>query len=514
MRKLLPYLIVLALLIGGVASLPLLLQPDRYRPELSEFLSKRLHHKVIIGKLDAGLFPPRLSLHDVSLLNPAQNAPLMQIERVDVGLSMSHLFHAAVVPETLTFDRWLASIHRKANGLWAWEEWLPSLGEMVSTVRWPLAKVEAHHGECRWVDALGANSQELVLQSVDMTMDPSRQTAKATGNFTTGPATINFQFQGQGHFLSSPAWTGILQLTDEARRWDIQCKQDTNHLQLDSQSKEWRWAALEPLLRFYSRWGEKSSTASSLRLQNLNLQFTIQAGTASFSYTGELAGGRSEMKGQILFKPTGPIARGDAAFQGVALQAVGQALWDTTAWEGTATGVGQQIEIPLSPHPWASLNGQGYMEVKEGRYHWPETLIKSLSKAHTMGYMKKKYPGFTEIGMPVRKASAHWQGRAGVISVDDGFFSAGALQAAVVGKIDSSRHGLDAVTRLQIHETSDALLKELPAKYTYKMQSQLQVQPIYGRLQGTWEAWTLRAIPARKIPAVTQAKLRRALGTK
>jgi hypothetical protein len=88
--------------------------------------------------------------------------------------------------------------------------------------------------------------------------------------------------------------------------------------------------------------------------------------------------------------------------------------------------------------------------------------------------------------------------------VDDGRLVSIDIKAGWVGKIDIAKEGLDGYLRLLIQEKDPKKKRLIPFKY--------QTEPANGRLQGTLQEWSLRSVPASKIPAAVQAKLRRSVG--
>ena len=111
-----------------------------------------------------------------------------------------------------------------------------------------------------------------------------------------------------------------------------------------------------------------------------------------------------------------------------------------------------------------------------------------------------------EKGIPITKLSAHGSAKNGIATVNDGFLMSTDIKAAWVGKLDLAREGLDGYLRLQIHEKDPAKLRLIPEKY--------HTEAAYGRLQGTWDGWVLKALPASKIPSAVRSKLQKALQSK
>jgi hypothetical protein len=68
------------------------------------------------------------------------------------------------------------------------------------------------------------------------------------------------------------------------------------------------------------------------------------------------------------------------------------------------------------------------------------------------------------------------------------------------------RNGVDAYARIDFREKDPKLKALIPAKY--------QSQPAFGRLQGDWKEWSLRAIPASKLPAAARLQFLKASSQK
>ncbi len=123
-----------------------------------------------------------------------------------------------------------------------------------------------------------------------------------------------------------------------------------------------------------------------------------------------------------------------------------------------------------------------------------------------MAYLKKKFPDLEQNGIPVTKLSAHWQAKEGKVTISDGFFMSSDIKAGAVVSLDVPRQGIDGYVRLQLREKDPKLSRLIPTKY--------HAQSAFGRLQGTWQEWFLRAIPASKIPSAIQSKLSKASNQK
>jgi hypothetical protein len=513
MRRLLPFLLVL-LFIGLILCLPFLLSLDRFRVQLADSLSRQSNHKVVIGRMEGGLFPPAIKLYDVGMLNPAGNAPLLQVDQITAPISWQALLQGTLAPRSLKFIGWAAYVHRKQDGRWDWEEWLGPTARVSAQAGWPLKHIILDRGECHAIDSYGPGPEEFVIQVLLGEWKRDKAYISINGVFTSLPSPVSFLFQGSGHFLANVQWSGVLSLSDENRQWKITCKMLDGHTEADGQSDQWRLDTAYAFLRYYSRLPVPPPAASpAALLQDWKSHFDWQGSALSFTQTASVGGGRSEVSGTVQYQPPLSTARVDIALQGAKIQSLEETFWGAAPWEGTATGLAH-FDLVLSSAPWSQVSGQGALELKDGRYFWPEVSGKSLSRAHTMRYLLKKFPGFLQSGLNYSKLALHWQARRGVFIFSDAFCNLGDIQLAMAGTYDAPRRGLDAYTLVQVRERNAELLKELPPAYIDKGQVPAQIRPMHGRIQGTPSEWHLRAVRASKIPAGTLSALSRTIHRK
>ncbi len=249
---------------------------------------------------------------------------------------------------------------------------------------------------------------------------------------------------------------------------------------------------------------EGNDNPSALTLDNWQLHAHREGTRMTLEQTAAVSGGQSEIKGVVTTELTGPSARFDVALKDIPAEAVLSAVGENIPLSGKVTGLAKNFELQISSRTSSTLKGEGVIELKDGHYKVPDITLKKLAKAKTMPYLKKKFPYLEQNGIPVTKLSAHWQAKEGKLSVIDGLLVSTDIKAGWVGTLDIPRQGLDGYLRLQIHEKDQSLAHLIPVKY--------QSQPAYGRLQGTWQEWFLRAVSTSKIPAATRAKLSKAIG--
>ncbi|OGR92676.1 MAG: hypothetical protein A2992_10235 [Elusimicrobia bacterium RIFCSPLOWO2_01_FULL_59_12] len=525
MKRLLPF-VVLILLVVLVLCAPFLLPLDRYRARISDGLSRRLQHPVLIGRLELGLFPPALRLRDLSVMSPSDNTALLRVDQVLAPVSWRALLKARLAPGALHVSGWTATVHRKRDGTWAWDEWLVPAARLGGDAGWPVNAITFDRGECQVVDTHGAATERLVIQILQGGWERGRQYMSINGVFTNLPAPVSFLFQGSGHFLSNVQWTGVLGLTEGDRQWKLECKTMGGRFQASGRSDEWRFDTAYAVLRYYARLPVAPPPASpSVLLRHWESQFDRQGNTLSTTQSATLADGRAEATGTVLFDPQLPTATVQLGLQGVKLQPVETALWGNAPLEGTATGI-VRFALALTSSTWSTLNGQGALEVREGRYYVPGPSMRGLAKAHTLRYLNRKAPGFQTNGMPYQKASVRWQMRRGIVLFEDAFCDLGDIQVAMAGAYDAERRGLDAYARVQIRERDPQLLKELPPTYIYMGEGKprtphngrppavWRIQPMHGRVQGAPAEWRLRVVRGSKIPPAIANKLSRTIRSK
>ncbi len=503
MKRLLPFVVLILLLLAGIISVPFLLRPESHRQEITDTLSKLLKRPVVIGQISMGYLPPTLRLGPVAVMNDAGN-PILQVETASAPLDWTALFHLRLIPQEVELHRWSLSILRKPGGTWDLEDWLPGASELSGAKAWPLRQVRWKEGEIHWVDRYASVPQELVLSTVEGQWDPRPETIETQAAFTGIGAGVRLTFNAKGHFFSSPEWSGDLELKDQDNSAAFHLVKNADVLDAKGQSSKWRLATAISFLKFYGRGSAASvDSASPLVLENWQMHAKMGKTHLSFEHDDRISGGLSEIKGTIDAQAAGPLLHAEIAMRDVPAEAVLNLAGEKILLDGKMTVVLKNFEVVLSSATASTFKGDGYGELKDGHYRLPEFSVQKLAKAKTMAYVKKKFPDLSNKGMPITKMSAHWKAKGGAISVDDGFLASTDIKASWVGKLDAVRQGLDGYLRLQIREKDPKLSRLIPSKY--------QSQPAFGRLQGTWQEWFLRAIPSSKIPSAVQTKLRKAI---
>ena len=328
MGRLLPFILLILVILGLLIGVPLLLQSDTHRAQLADYLSQRLHHKVLLGKLSSGFFPPALQLHDLAVLQDGQDTPLLRIESLDAPLDWGNLLRAKVVPGGLVFKHWVLFVHRRPNGSWDWDEWLSPISQMSNSVGWPVHKVIWHQGECHWVDRFAQASHELVAQGWEGEWNRDGAQVRISGTVSSGlPVAVTYTFEGKGQFIASPQWSGDLRLADEGRQWLIHLEEKADGLDATGQASSWRWDIALGLAKFYGRWGSPSATVSAgTLLGDWKTHLTVQSQKATFHHLASLGGGQTEATGDLTQRPGDIQGHGKVALQGTLRESIAAVL--------------------------------------------------------------------------------------------------------------------------------------------------------------------------------------------
>jgi hypothetical protein len=515
LKRLLPFVFLILLVLVGIVSIPYLLQPERHRQEITTTLTTLLKMPVAIGPMSMGYLPPTLRLEQVAVMNGTGN-PLLQVGSVVAPLDWAALFHLKFAAQEVELSHWRLDIQRKADGGWDIEDWMPQTSGLSDAKAWTLRRIHWKEGEVHWVDRFAASPQELVLASVAGQWDPRPETLDAQGTFASIVAGTSVSFTAKGQFFSSPQWSGDLTFSDQGNTAAFQVIRShvggisasvSQLMDIKGQAARWRLSNALSFLRFYGRSSAASmDSASALMLESWQVHANVHDADVTFDHSAGISGGLSEAKGSVVKGANGAVVHAELAAKDVPAAALFDALGEKIPLDGKVTMVVKGFEAVLSSAAAGTLAGEGSIELKDGSYILPDSAVKRLAKAKTMAYFKQKFPDFAQKGIPITKLSAHWKAKNGIASVDDGRLVSTDIKAAWVGKLDLAREGLDGTLRLQIHEKDPKKLRLIPEKY--------QGAPAYGRLQGTWGEWSLKASPESKISAAVRSKLSKAIQAK
>lgn len=502
MKRLLPFVVLILLVIGGLFSIPYLLRPEVQKARLAQSLSKTFRHPVVIGDLSISVLPPTLRLSKLAVTS-ADGQPFIYVENASAPLSLSGLFKLKAEPEQIELIGWKAVLTRKIDGGWDTREWWPVDQGLAGAKSWTLSRVHLQQGEIRWVDPWAAAPQEMVLSMVEGSWNPRPETLEARGTFSAPVSGINVTLGAKGQFFSQPQWSGDLEWSEQGNSFLAQISRGANGFSVKGQSSKWRLASLTPFFQAFARIPRGPQDAGSLVLEKWQLSAQETSGSIQVEHASLIGGGQSEAKLTLTPGAAGLAAHLEGAVSGVPVEALLAFSGTELGVTGKATGITKSFDVTFSSMTSSTVNGSGYLEIVDGRYRLPETSMKKVAKAKTTAYFHKKFPELDQVGVPLTKASAHWHVRSGQVTIDDGRVHVGSLKAGWVGSLDLPRQGFDGFLRMDFGEKDLKLKALLPAKY--------HAQPAYGRLQGEWKEWSLRAVPASKVPAPVQAKLRRAL---
>src|SRR5258708_4308738 len=207
MKKFFLFVVFLFVLLLA-ACLPFLLRLDHYPAQIATDLSQRLNRKVVIGRLEAVIFPPAMRFREVAIMNPAGDAALLHVDDILAPIGLAGLFKGHTAPKTLNLRGGAAAVHRHPNGTWAWDEWIDPATHVAEKAGWPLQVITFDRGECHAVDPYGPAPQEFVIQVQQGAWESARQYTSINGILTSLPVPVSFLFQGTGHFIAHGNWTG------------------------------------------------------------------------------------------------------------------------------------------------------------------------------------------------------------------------------------------------------------------------------------------------------------------
>jgi hypothetical protein len=505
-KRLLPFIVLLVIFVGGIIAAPILLNPERHRTQITNTLANLFKRPVVVGPLSMGYFPPTLTVAELAIMKSG-GAPGFQVASISAPLDWTALFHLKFIPVELQLNGWKLMILRKPDGTWDLEDWFAGMSGVSEDRAAAVNLVSWKEGEIHWSDPEGSVPQELVLSSIEGQWNPRAATIKTSGTFSGLKSTAHLALSASGQFFSSPQWSGDIQLTDQANACAFHIDDKAGVFDIKGMSAQWRLASALTFLKFYGRGAANAPDfASELVLDHWQMHASGNKTNFSFEHSAGISGGLSEIKGNVAAQPGGLLVHAEGAVQNVPVDVLSSVMGENIPLQGKMTQVIQNIQIVLSAKPISTLSGEGYGEITEAQYKIPPASLEKLAKAKIMAYLKKKFPDLEQNGVPVTRLVAHWQAKAGLVSVDNGMLVSTGFKAGLVGKLDLDRLGLDAYLRLQIHEPNPKLARLVPSRY--------HTQPAFGHLQGTWQEWSLRSVRPSKIPSAIQAQLRKAVTQK
>jgi hypothetical protein len=504
MKRLLPFVALIVLILGALFSLPYLLQPEKQKARIEGILSNLLKRPVLVGKVSFAYLPPSLQIETLTVSNEL-GEPFLRIQNIKAPLNLMALLRLKMDPENIDIQGWTLTTYRKESGRWDYLDWWPQATSPSGPKTWELRRARWRSGEIKWVDPFANPSQELVLSLVEGHWDPRPETLETRGIFTGPLAGSTLVFAAKGQFFSNLSWTGDLEITDQAHVFSAQLSQKPNVFEMNARASSWRVSKAAFLMQFLSRMPVQIVDSPHL-IESWRLHAKDEPAKLTFTHAGTIGGGPSEAKGVVEWQATSPRVQLEGAVSGVPVEALLVLAGENLPISGKATGITKSLEVVLSSQAVTTLKGEGVLEIVEGSYRVPENSIKKLQKAKTTDYLKKKFPDIASAGLPFSKISAHWQAQKGIVTIDNGVFNDSGFKAGWAGTLDLARKGMDGYLRIDFRETNPALKKLIPLKY--------HTQPAFGRLQGTWHEWYLKSLPSAKVPTTTRSKLSRASAQK
>jgi uncharacterized protein involved in outer membrane biogenesis len=118
---------IVAVAIGVALLLPVLANPDRYRPELISYLEARTGKQIEVGHIGVNWIPLSIRLDNFGAKNfkPFPSGYLLKVPRMDVAIDAAALLHRQVVIKTIVLHDPIIKVISDPDGLWNFEH-LPS----------------------------------------------------------------------------------------------------------------------------------------------------------------------------------------------------------------------------------------------------------------------------------------------------------------------------------------------------------------------------------------------------
>ena len=261
MKRLVPFIFLLLVLLGGIIAVPVLLNPERHRAEITSMLSKPLKRPVVIGQLSLGYFPPTLRLGQVAVMKEGGN-PALEIESATAALDWPSLFKLKFIPTSFVLSHWKLTLARKPDGHWDLAAWFSGLsgtsaihGVVFREVRWK-------DGEIHAMDPSVSAAQELVLGSVEGGWNPKEDSMTTSGAFVGLGSPARLTFTVKGLLASAAAWSGDLQLANGGDTCAVRIDHQASSWSMGGKSTKWSLANALTFARFYGRANAKIAAPS------------------------------------------------------------------------------------------------------------------------------------------------------------------------------------------------------------------------------------------------------------
>ena len=193
--------VIVAAAIGAVALLlPVLSNPDRYRPQVISYLQEKTGKQVEIGRLARHLFPLSIHLDDFGVRNPQIFPPgyVVKVARMDAEIDVAALLHRQVVIKSLVLEDPVMNLTSDPDGPWNFENPNPkfhkntpssSRGDFESQISGGNCSVESpaiRRGRSHFFRGprdLGATLEQVNLMGI---MNPSSSSMDGQGSLKAG----------------------------------------------------------------------------------------------------------------------------------------------------------------------------------------------------------------------------------------------------------------------------------------------------------------------------------------
>jgi len=113
--------IVVALIVVVILGVWLLLDVNKYRPQIQAKLEEQLQRKVTLGEMSLGLFPPRFTVQDVVIAEDPtfkSEFPFTQAKQLDVRVSLLPLLSGNVKVNSIDLQEPSVELIRNSAGVW------------------------------------------------------------------------------------------------------------------------------------------------------------------------------------------------------------------------------------------------------------------------------------------------------------------------------------------------------------------------------------------------------------
>ena len=119
--------VIVAAAIGAVLLLPVLANPDRYRPEVISYLEAKTGKQIEVGHIGVNWIPLSIRLDNFGARNPKPfpSGYLLKVPRMDAAIDAAALLHRQIVIKSIVLHDPIINVISDPDGLWNFEN-LPS----------------------------------------------------------------------------------------------------------------------------------------------------------------------------------------------------------------------------------------------------------------------------------------------------------------------------------------------------------------------------------------------------